>query len=121
MANGDRKDFKIAGHLCVASECRYGRCTEIPGYRISSVGDWHPECLGGGRHMIGAFRDFETMVFRIAPGDSTCECGCGMAGSDRINLSPLECIGSNSAEEADVIHELLVEQYLRVGKPYELQ
>jgi hypothetical protein len=113
-----RIDFAKAGHLAVANECRYGRCTEIPGYRISSVGDWFPKYSGGYvREDIGFQRAFETMVFAVAPGDALCECGCGMAHDSRVNYSELLCIGAQNSDEADENHAATVKLYQSMEPP----
>ena len=110
-----RRDFPDADHLPLHI-MGFALCTEIPGFRISTVGDFRP-VEGGPRRQIGWNRLYETMVFRIAPGDTVCSCGCGAASESRIDYGePVELIPANTAEEAERNHEIAVASYLaRLG------
>ena len=109
-------------HLCVSADCRYGKTTMLPGYFVSSVGEYVPE--GGPlkiRHgkktweEIGLGRMYETYVFEW--GGQFCSCGCGVPVP---KYGYLECEGlpANTREECEKNHALLVEKYRTFeGKP----
>jgi hypothetical protein len=57
-----------AGHFIAARRCCFHLHTEVEGYRVSSVGCFHPASDPDGEpHEIGSGRLYETMVFRLGP------------------------------------------------------
>ncbi len=113
--------FGCAGHLIVASNCRFHLCTQVGRFLVSTVGEYVPDetireidaqargvVLEGrgdarladymrkiGFQEIGYGRTYETMVFRTT-GD-VChhpECACGLPS---VNYSELEARGYTSA------------------------
>lgn len=56
------------GHFISARRCCWHLHSETNGYRISSVGCFHPASDPDGEpHEIGSGRLYETMVFRLGP------------------------------------------------------
>lgn len=58
----------LPGHFCCASSCRFRLCTDIGGYRISTVGAMYFKD-GNEMEEIGMNRHYETMVFKIGLND----------------------------------------------------
>lgn len=60
-----------AGHFICATRCLFHINTEVPGFRISSVGNFRPKLNLDGRDMAGPIEQigtgyyYETMVFGI--------------------------------------------------------
>lgn len=100
-----------AGHLCVASSCRFHLCTKVGKYLISTVGDYYRECS---RETIGSGEDdfFETYVFRTLRGSSCTDkaCGCGLPEIDLENIEGIRCA---TAVEAAKTHMNMCRKYER--------
>lgn len=99
------------GHLCIASKCLWRRHTQVGTYRISTVGEYHPD--SGPRRPVGSGEEyFETMVFRTTgkPVDGAEGCGCQKLDS----LSELECLRYATAGQAQEGHERMIRKYLKV-------
>lgn len=96
------------GHLCVSAYCRFGRCTAVNGYIISSVGDYYSN---GVRETVGYDRFFETMVFKDS--GKRCdvpECTCGRL-PEPVDWSEIDFAPANTREECEANHERLVAEY----------
>lgn len=107
----ERIELGCAGHLIVASRCRWHRHTQVPGFRISSVGNYYPD-RDGKRETIGAGLDsfFETMVFRTddTQDDGNEGCGCRMVK----DWTEIDGERYATAGEAQAGHERYVAKYL---------
>lgn len=127
-----------AGHLIVASQCRFHLATKVGPWWVSTVGEWLPDSASwdifarrvpGGipptlrgderrawflEHVgfieIGAGRKYETMVFEI-DGDKRCHCGCGAPVIK--SLSELDSDGYNEALDAGEGHHSMCERWSR--------
>jgi hypothetical protein len=89
-----------AGHFIGAISCRFHLSTRVGGYRVSTVGDFHPPSLPGdgeGPKEIGLRRLYETFVFQV---DGHGEHGEG----DVTDWSEVDAEGCNDATEAERIH-----------------
>lgn len=108
-AQAQRVELGCAGHLIVANRCRWHRHTQIPGFRISTVGDYFPD--GGARDTIGSGeRDYyETMVFALSDDPCAGNEGCGC--NEPAEWSELECNRYATAGEAQAGHEAMVHKY----------
>ncbi len=79
----DQKDWYWSGypgHFCGAADCRFFLHTRVGGYRISTIGDYHPSAQEQ-QETIGTYRMFETMVFRVTE-DGTPEGSCDLSSVD---------------------------------------
>ena len=108
-----RIELGCAGHFIAVSDCRWRRHTQVPGYRISSVGDYFPLIREKReRRTIGAGKDafYETMVFKTtgAPEPESEGCGCEVVAE----WSEIEVRRYATTGEAQKGHEELVEKYL---------
>lgn len=79
LRDAERIELGCAGHLIVADSCQWKRHTQVGKYRVSSIGDYYPQC-GDKRDTIGAGKEsfFETLVFETT-GEQDAEnegCGC---------------------------------------------
>lgn len=121
MSERIERDF--AGHFIAASSCRFYRTTDVGGWRISTVGDYHPECPPSmPKHLawnedvpqeVGLNRLYETMVFPL--GDKLCGCGCG--APEVSNWSERDFAGYNSEASAIAGHEAMVEKWAATPTP----
>lgn len=100
-----RKQRGYPGHFIAAPWCLFSLHTHVPGFRVSTVGDYRPphervrEAWGPMRQ-IGCNRYFETMVFLEEPD--------GTATSPMLEL---DTDAYETAEEAEAGHEALVQKY----------
>ena len=78
MTTTRRRELGCPGHFIAAAWCHFRRHTQVPGYRISTVGDYRPSGslervpIGGGEHDW-----FETAVFRTTGRQVEGHEGCG--------------------------------------------
>jgi hypothetical protein len=94
----------MSGHFICASECCFHMTTDIGGYRISTIGCYHPAGHGEGLiREVGAGRFYETMVFEIG-------------ADDRIVPLELECEGYNDEAAAEVGHLMMCYKWTK-GRP----
>ena len=107
----ERIELGCAGHLLVASSCQWRRHTRVGDYRISTVGNYYYPDEDGERKPVGCNRFFETMVFCVT-GDCEDDEGCGCGNAD---FSEIDMDGYNTAGEAHVGHEQMVEKYLAIA------
>lgn len=139
-AREDWEWFGSAGHLIVASECRFHLATLVGTWLVSTVGEWLPdsgswhiyadsrkvtlEGWGDARRTdflnkvgfveIGAGRKYETMVFRTT--GERCElpeCNCGMPVI--TEWSELDSDGYNERGDAQRGHYAMCEKVAAVG------
>jgi len=90
--------FGNAGHLCVASKCRFHLCTKVGKYLVSTVGEYYQKGEGGQPTDIGYKRLFETMVFKAG---KPCNADiCGKCGIPEISGSEMDFVGYNKAGDA---------------------
>lgn len=84
------KWFGHAGHLLVASMCRFHLCTQVGRYLISTVGDYYPDGNEKKRETIGVGKGdyFETYVFNVRRGTrcKSKDCLCGLPAIDVDNI-----------------------------------
>lgn len=126
--------FGNAGHLCVASHCRFHLCTLVGQWLVSTVGEYVPdsavrEVLASARGAIlqgrgdereaswmkqvgfdeiGYGRKYETMVFEAGAPCVIVGCGCGLPA---ISGSSLDMDGYNDAGSATKGHYALCEKW----------
>jgi len=113
VCNSERVELGCAGHLIVAAKCHWRRHTQVGGYRVSTVGDYHPdrdgerECVGGSDNAY-----FETMVFETenALDGGNEGCGCRVVK----DWSGIDCERYATAGEAQAGHERYVAKYSAV-------
>lgn len=114
-----RVELGCIGHFICAGDCRWRRHTQIPGYRISSVGLYFPPYkskdqptpIGYGKESL-----FETMVFATTnkADESSDGCGCKVVKE----WSEIEGRRYATAGAAQAGHEKLVAKYIaRKAKP----
>lgn len=111
-------ELGCAGHLIVASRCRWKRHTQVGDYRVSSIGNYFPDHKGGERECIGGPIErpmfFETLVFETTgePDEGNDGCGCRAIKSwSEIDGERYETTG-----EAQAGHERYVKKYLAMAK-----
>jgi hypothetical protein len=133
--------YGSAGHLIVASECRFHLATKVGPWLVSTVGEWVPDSAswhifaesrgvelegqGDARRAdflnkvgfmeIGFGRKYETMVFRL--GDERCtapECDCGMPVV--IDWSELDSDGYNVRGDAQRGHYEMCEKWAKIAE-----
>ncbi len=108
-------ELGCAGHLIVASNCRWKRHTQVGNYRISSIGDYYPRDAKK-RDTIGAGEDsfFETMVFRTTqvPAHGSEGCGC----LEVEDWGEIDGQRYATAGEAQAGHEAFIAKYKRKRK-----
>lgn len=106
-----RKYYGYPGHLIVSRSCLFWLHTHVPGYCISTIGDYYPENKRhrGGRawerDTIGCDRYLETFVFEIPPG-AECAETC-----DKESHCEIDSLGYQTGTEADAGHEAMVQKY----------
>lgn len=103
------KWYGTAGHLCVASQCRFHLNTEIGRYLVSTIGDYWPRGATE-RQEIGSGRMLETMVFEL--NGNLCPCGCGMP--DDYTDNEVDSDGYNSFKAAGEGHYAMCEKWSRI-------
>ncbi len=105
-------ELGCAGHLIVASRCRWKRHTQVGNYRVSSIGDYYPD-RDSKRKTIGAGPDvfFETMVFETLDSQDDDNEGCGCHTVK--NWSEIDGTRYATAGEAQRGHEQFVAKYRR--------
>jgi hypothetical protein len=98
-----RRQHGFPGHFTGCYSCCFRLHTSVPGYRISTVGCYHPRDDrndGNGTPVeIGHDRLFETMVFEQ---DDT-----GVPSS----MCEIDFAGYNDATDAELGHEAMVQKY----------
>lgn len=106
-----RTELGCAGHLIVASRCRWHRHTQVGLFRISSIGNYYPD-RNGERETIGAGERayFETMVFKTTGEPVKGNEGCGCFEIADWSEIDGECYAT--AGEAQAGHERYVAKYL---------
>jgi hypothetical protein len=94
-----RVEHGTAGHFCASHHCCFRRHTSVNGYRISTVGCYHP---GGKWHeapeTVGPYRLYETMVFKLGA-DGECD------------YSQVDFDAYNDEDAAQSGHESMVAKY----------
>ena len=131
--------FGNSAHLIVGQDCRFHLATRIGDYLISTVGEYLPDApvreimaesrgisLKGrgderradymdkiGYQEIGCYRTYETLVFKLGPGE--CECGCGLPVPDE--WSELDAGSYNDAKSARAGHMELCEKWASHTEP----
>lgn len=93
-----RIEHGTAGHFICADRCCFRRHTSVNGYRISTVGCYHPK-PGAAIEYIGLGRLYETMVFKL--GDN------GQPSS----WTEIDFDGYSTEDEAQAGHEAMVAKY----------
>jgi len=110
-----RVELGCAGHLIVASSCRWHRHTQVGRYRVSSIGDYF---IGEDepRRTIGAgdAAFFETMVFRTT--DTPCRDSEGCGCLEVADWSEIDGERYPTAGEAQAGHERYVAKYLALAR-----
>lgn len=110
----ERIELGCVGHCIVGARCHWRRHTQVGNYRVSSIGDYHPE-PNGPRKPIGAGEEslFETMVFETTPDQDKGNEGCGC----RAVASWSEIDGERyaNAGDAQAGHESYVAKYLALS------
>lgn len=108
-AQAQRVELGCPGHCIVARSCAWRRHTQVPGYRISTIGDYYTS--DGKRETLGADPDsyFETMVFTIGEQQYAGNEGCGCA--EVTNWSEVDGQRYATAGEAQAGHEAMVRKY----------
>lgn len=110
-----RIDWEKPSHFIASEYCRFGQSTAIPGYIISSVGDYVPHHKGE-QAPIGYQRTYETMVFRWNGKkcvDKDCDCG-GVPLVEKFR--ELDMIGANDPATCKANHEKLVTKWTAVAR-----
>lgn len=110
-------ELGCAGHLIVASSCRFRRHTQVGNdFRVSTVGDYYPDHRDGKRDTIGAGDKsfFETMVFRTLKAQDTGNEGCGChAVADWCEIDGKRYATAGEAQKG---HEQFVAKYRKARK-----
>ena len=118
-----RIELGCAGHLIVASACRWKRHTQVGKYRVSTIREYYGPDLDRiatdpravKRTTIGAGDDawFETMVFettnKLASGNDGCGC------REVKSWSEIDSKRYATAGKAQDGHERYVRKYLRLS------
>jgi hypothetical protein len=100
-----------AGHLVVASQCRFHLATRVGDVLISTAGDYYP-AAGKERDRLGCGPEdfFETMVFRAR---GTQDCGCAAVEDFR----EVDQRRYATAREAQAGHMALCRHYAGLPAP----
>ncbi len=113
-----RVELGCPGHFIGAEDCDFRRHTQVPGYRISTVGDFFyseqvASLLGKTRERqpLGADPEsfFETMVFETTDRPAKGNEGCGCM--EVKDYTELDAERYSTAGEAQEGHERLVRKY----------
>lgn len=113
-----RTELGCAGHFIAARDCAFRRHTQVPGYRISTVGNLYYRVPGddGERKTLGAGPKsfFETYVFKTTdePAEDSEGCGCRKVA----DWSEVEGVRYATAGEAQAGHEAMVAKYEVMSK-----
>lgn len=93
-------------HLCVSSKCLFHLATEIGGFVVSTVGDYHPADLDGMPESLGVKDDefYETAVFRFS---KRCDCGCQ---KPIIEVPELKTVKTSDPKKATEVHMEMCKQ-----------
>lgn len=97
------------GHFIASDSCLWHLHTLVPGFKISSVGDYRPSYLRKGdslpeRQAIGVDRFYESMVFCV-----------DTEGSELFPGREVDFRAYDNATEAEAGHEELVQFYERLS------
>lgn len=106
-----RTELGCAGHLIVASRCRWHRHTQVGLFRISSIGNYYPDPKGE-RDRLGAGEDsfFETLVFKTTDKPDPDNEGCGCF--EIADWQEIDGERYATAGEAQAGHERYVAKYM---------
>lgn len=99
-----------AGHFIAANSCRFYMHTDVGGFKISTVGDYHPGNQKE-RESIGIGRLFETFVFRTA---ETCTCESGCTHRLVSDWDEIDSLGANTHAEAERNHLAMCLKYAKL-------
>lgn len=102
----------LKGHFINAERCRFGLCTDIGSYRISTVGAYYPTDSTPHMDMIGWQRYYETYVFNLINGkiSSHQEIDSESIGFDKDKENPYD-----KDKEAEAMHERMCLKYAEIG------
>ena len=98
-------------HFICSQRCEFGRTTMIPGYYISTVGEFRRNPTDKEFSTVGYRRLYETYVFRWSGArcaDPECHCG-GVPEPE--SWAEIDSLPANTRAEAIANHEALVTKW----------